>query len=129
LLAIATLITWFPTIIRHGLSQGRTTDPRLVDTALAFGATPRRARRSARRGGVGIGAMLLVAVLAGTSLTPALILCPASDLRPIGPAVLDALSDPPRAAALAILVLVARLLAFALAGSRWTPPRLWLYQG
>ena len=95
--------------------------PTLLDAATTLGATPSRARSMMTNPLLALspGAAILAIVLAATSLTPALLLCPTADVRTIGPAILvldgEAGIGPSRAAALAAVTIVLNLVALAIA--------------
>jgi iron(III) transport system permease protein len=92
----------------------------LIDAALTLGARPVQARRVASgRWPLPSAAAVLTVVLASTSLTPALVLAPTSETRPVGPAVLS-LADQPgdglaRASALATGAVALNLAALGFA--------------
>jgi ABC-type Fe3+ transport system permease subunit len=121
-----------PLVARSAVARRKHLRPAPIDAAVVFGATPRRARRRLAGGWLGVSpaAALLTFTLATTSVTPALILAPTAETRPLGPAVL-ALADEPggtsRAAALAAVAVGLNLVALAFAArERPELTRAWL---
>ncbi|GAC1474214.1 MAG: hypothetical protein NVSMB9_24160 [Isosphaeraceae bacterium] len=110
-----------PLLTRSAIEQRRAVRPVLLDAALTLGSSPRRARRAlhGQRLGVPLAALVLTFALAATSLTPALILSPTAETRPVSPAAILLLDDPdggfPRASALASLAVAVNLAALAFA--------------
>jgi ABC-type Fe3+ transport system permease subunit len=119
-----------PWLARSARASREALDPVQVDCALTLGATRREARRRFEGGwgGVSLGALAMSFALAATSVSPALILSPTAESRPLGPAVI-VLADAPgdglaRAAALgsiAVVVNLAAIFALACLGGRPDP--------
>jgi iron(III) transport system permease protein len=117
MLALAVAVVESPRLARSALGRRSRLRRELVDAAVVLGATRREARRriSGRLLGVSRSAAFLTLVLAATSITPALVLAPTSEGRPIGPTILS-LADAPgagrqHAAVLAALAVGANLAA------------------
>lgn len=107
---------------------GRWSRGRLTDVAITLGATERQAHRAGLAGWFGVppGILLLTTVLAATSLSPALILTPTLDSRPVAPGILI-LADQPgeartSAAALATCAIAVNLAAIGLAAKCRSEP-------
>jgi hypothetical protein len=100
----------------------RTAAARLVDQAILAGSPGKRAGRMALREGSAraAGRVVLWAILATTSVAPAILLAPTVDRGPIGPAIVRLASVPEAsqaAARLALLALTANWTALALAAA------------
>ena len=97
---------------------------RRVDQALLSGAERGRARRLAIRGAKALPfrTMLLWAALAATSITPALVLAPTVESRPVGPGIVILAEQPgdsrAQAAALALAAIALDLAALSWASAR-----------
>ncbi|AGA30866.1 ABC transporter permease [Singulisphaera acidiphila] len=107
---------------------GRWSRGQLTDVAITLGATERQAHRAGLAGWFGVppGVFLLTLVLAATSLSPALILTPSQENRPVTPGIL-LLADQTGearslAAALATCVIAVNLTAFGLAAKVRSEP-------
>jgi len=120
-LVFAVGLARLPLLKRSAAERLRGLRPSRVDAAITLGASRRRARRrlSGRLLGASPAAALLTFALAATTVTPALLLAPTAETRPLGPAVLtliDAPGDgPARASALAALAIALNLSALAFA--------------
>lgn len=109
------------TLLHFSQRLGRRSRTRLSEVAMNLGASWSQAQRAGLAGWFGIppGALMLTLVLAASNLSPALILTPTAEGRPVTPQLL-ALADEPSgarstAAALAVCVLAANLLGLGLA--------------
>ncbi len=109
-----------PLVKRSAMDRQRSLRPTRVDAAVTLGATRRQSRRrlSGRLLGVSPSSALLTFALAATSVTPALVLAPTAETRPLGPALLfwaiDDAGGLSRPAALACLAIALNLGALAL---------------
>ncbi|SIO20141.1 iron(III) transport system permease protein [Singulisphaera sp. GP187] len=107
---------------------GRWSLGQLTDAAITLGATERQAHRAGLAGWFGVppGVLLLTLVLATTSLSPALILTPTVENRPVAPGILrlaDQPDDAPSlAAALATCVIAVNVAALGLAAKGRSEP-------
>ena len=132
LLVMAVVASRLPTIARGAVRGPDVTRHAPRDAALSLGASPRRARRMASGGALGVwaGALWLTVALAMTSLAPALLLSPTLESRTVAPGVLILADEPggglARAAALALAATAVNLLALAAAaGGRSRPIGAW----
>lgn len=120
-LVFAVALVRLPLMARSAVDQRRGLRPVLLDAAVSLGASRRQARRTllGRWLGVSPSAAILTVALAATHLTPALLLAPTAETRPVGPAVLILVDEPggglTRAAALALIAVAVNLTALALA--------------
>jgi ABC-type Fe3+ transport system permease subunit len=100
---------------------GHQSRDRLSDAAINLGATAQQAHRAGLAGWFGIppGVLILTLVVAATNLSPALILAPTVESRPIAPGILILADEPGEArataAALAACVIAINLSALGLA--------------
>jgi iron(III) transport system permease protein len=107
-------LPWMLRVAHLALGQCR---PEMIEAAVTLGAAPRRARWTilgALAGPLLIRAWFVTAVLAASSVGPALILAPTSASQTLGPAVLflaDTPDEATRAAALALAAIAANALA------------------
>lgn len=115
--------------LTHALLRiGHRSRDRLTDAAINLGANARQAHRAGLTGWFGIppGVLVLTVVLAATSLSPALILTPTTEARPVTPGILILADEPGEArstaAALAFCVIAANLSAFGLAATVRSEP-------
>ncbi len=110
-----------PMLARSASDPSRAPVAEAADAARVYGVGTRQARRlsAGRRASWLPTTAVLAWALAASAVAPALVLAPAADTRPAGPAVLALADDPdngrPRAAALALALTAANLVAFALA--------------
>ncbi len=115
LLIVATAASRLPTLARAADRADVRSRPVLADAARGLGATRRQARRVGGGRGVGRGVLALTFALAATSVAPALVLSPTSRTRTVGPGLVLAAADPPRAAALALGAVALNLIGLAAA--------------
>ena len=119
-LIVAVGLARLPLLKRSAVARRRGLRPSRLDAAVTLGATRRQSRRtlSGRLLGASPSAALLTLSLASTSVTPALLLSPTAETRPVGPAVLTLIDEPgdgfTRAAALATACTALNLFALAL---------------
>ena len=101
-------------LARRGLKTER------LEAAITLGASPRRANKTLEGHWLGVSpvAAVMTFCLAATNLTPALVLAPTAESRPVSPAVLTLIDQPgggrTRAAALATMALGANFAALSL---------------
>ncbi|MDX2038970.1 MAG: hypothetical protein SFX72_20155 [Isosphaeraceae bacterium] len=89
----------------------------LVSTTLAFGGSRRAADRAARRGRRRLGRLAADGLRTAAALSPAVFLVNASDLSPLGPAILELFDTPAKACAAGAIGYAIGLTARACAGS------------
>jgi iron(III) transport system permease protein len=120
-LIAAVALARLPLLARSAVERREGLRPSRLDAAITLGATGRQSRRtlSGRVLGVSPSAALLTLALAATSVTPALLLSPTAETRPVGPAVLVLIDEPGggfgRASALAVVAVALNLGALAVA--------------
>lgn len=123
-LLVAVALVRLPLLARASADRRARLRPVLIDAAITLGASPKAARRTlpGRWLGVAPGAALATLVLAATSISPALILAPTAESRPIGPALLTLFDQPgddlARACALGAMVFAANLLVLGWSARR-----------
>ncbi len=110
-------LTRLPFVKRSVFERRRGLQPALLDAAITLGASRRQAHRlvPGRLLGVSPSLAFLTFALAVSNITPALLLCPTAETRPLGPAVLILIDEPggglARASALALLAIALNLFA------------------
>jgi ABC-type Fe3+ transport system permease subunit len=120
-LIVAVGLARLPLLKRSAIERRLGLRPSRLDAAVSLGATRRQSRRTltGRLLGASPSAAVLTLALASTSVTPALLLAPTPETRPVGPAVLALIDEPgnglDRAAALATLAIALNLSALAVA--------------
>lgn len=132
-LVLAVALVRLPLLASLAMERRREAPGSCIDAAIISGKGSRRAMRTVSGGWFGVSphSAILTAALAGTCLTPALVLAPIADTRPIGPAVLileeDQSGGLARSAAMATIALGVNLLALAIDGrARTGLKRDWL---
>jgi len=124
----ATSAVGLPMLARSAADAARGGSADAADAARIYGAGARQARRlsAGRRVWWSPSSAVLAWALAASAVAPGLVLAPAADTRPAGPAALALADDPddgrPRAAALALALIAANLAALALAARDPTAP-------
>ncbi len=115
----AVALARLPLLTRSAVARRESLRTSPIDAALILGASRRQSRRrlSGRWLGVSPATAVLSLTLAATGVTPALLLAPSAETRPIGPAVLVLIDEPGdgfrRASALATLAIALNLGALA----------------
>src|SRR5262249_28360492 len=115
-LILAVGLARLPGLARSAVERRRSFPPAPGGAGLRLGAAAGRALRVApgRRLGVAWSAAFVTFALAATDVTPALLLAPTAETRPVGPAVLNVMDEPggglARAGALALIAVAVNLL-------------------
>ena len=114
-LVLALAAAYLSKVAHRSAARTDLAKPELAEAALAMGASPRQSRRMARGPGSDLRSLIFITALAASSISPALLLTPASDFRPLAPAMVDALDDPPRASAIGLVVFLVTAIGYAFA--------------
>jgi ABC-type Fe3+ transport system permease subunit len=120
-LVLAVALTHLPLLVHSALSRQRVARLVLSDAAVTLGASTQRARSVLHGGwfGVASSGLILTLILSVTNVTPALLLAPTAETRPIGPALLTLVDETSEhyahAAALAMIAISANFAALVLA--------------
>jgi iron(III) transport system permease protein len=123
-LVVAVALVRLPSLAREAVERRRLLRPEPLEAALGFGASHRQAARTipGRWLGVSRASAFAAWALVATNVTPALLLAPTADSRPLGPAVLTLIDEPgtglARASALAMVGVTLNLSAFFVASLR-----------